>query len=248
MPLPLLAIGAGLSLANSIGRWVGGNKQNKLADKINPVFNQYQASPYAKSRLGLANQLFNSRMAGASAMEKNIFSNQANYQGAVERTATDSSAALAAAAAGQGQTNQSLSDLLTAEKQNKYETLGNLNQAYEGMIREGDKEYDSMKYKFEQDMAQKNALREAGMQNKYGAVSDLSSLAIQLSGLNFGNGIKGVKGVKPLSQMGGGVTQRTAINRPEVGTQRPTPAFRPLAGTNYVMRRPAFNFSYNPNF
>lgn len=182
MPFPFLAVGAGLAAANAVGRWFGGNKQTKLANKINPVFNQYQASPYAGKRLGLANQMFNARMAGAPQMEQNIFSNQANLQGAIERTATDSSSALAAASAGQGQTNQALTNLQIAESQNKYDMLGNLNQAYEGVIREGDKVYDSMKYKFEQDVAQKNALTQSGQQNKYGAISDLSSLAIQLSG------------------------------------------------------------------
>lgn len=239
MSIPFLAIGAGLSAANAIGRFFQGGKQTKLANKINPVFNQYRASPFAGKRLGLANQLFNSRMAGAPQMEQNIFSNQANYQGAVERGATDSSTALAAAAAGQGQTNQALSDLLAAEQQNKYQMLGNLNQAYEGMVREGDKEYDSMLEKFRIDTDQKNRLMESGQQNKYGAISDIASLGIQLSGMPIGARNKRIAPMKTVTQMGGS-PERTKINVPTIGTQRPVPTFRPLAFSrqNYVERKP----------
>ena len=77
-----------------------------------------------------------------------------------------------------------LTDLQTMEAQNKYQALGNLNSAYEGMVNEGDKEYQSMLEKYKYDVAQKNALYQSGMENKYGAVGDLSSLGIQLSRLS----------------------------------------------------------------
>lgn len=180
MPIPFMAIGAGLSLANSIGRWFSGNRQNKLANKINPVFNPYTASPYAQKRLGLASQLFNGRMFGAPQLERNIFSNQQSVINNINKNATDASQALAYAAGAQGQTDQALTNLQTAEAQNKYQMLDNLNNAYEGMVNEGDKEYNSMLQKYQSDVDQKNALRDAAMKNKYGAVSDLASLAIQL--------------------------------------------------------------------
>jgi len=198
MPLPLLAIGAGISAANAIGRWFSGKKQKKLANQINPVFNQYQASPYAGKRMGLAKQLFAGRMFGAPQQERNIFSNQANTLNNVNKVATDASQALAYGAAAQGQTDDALTGLQTAEAQNKYNLLGNLNDAYQGMIGEGDKEYDSMRYKFEQDVNQKNALMESGMQNKYGAIGDLSSLGIQLSGLTGGMGARRIANRRPV--------------------------------------------------
>lgn len=195
MPLPLL-IGAGLGVANAIGRWFSGNKQKKLANKINPVFNQYQASPYAGQRMGLAKQLFAGRMFGAPQLERNIFSNQANTLNNVNKVATDASQALAYGAAAQGQTDDSLTNLQTAEAQNKYQMLGNLNSAYDTMIGEGDKEYSSMLDKYQSDVAQKNALMQAGMNNKYGAVSDLASLGIQLSGLPGKKGVFGGFGAR----------------------------------------------------
>lgn len=193
MPLPLLAIGAGLGIASSIGKFISGIGQKKESKKINPIFNQYQANPFAKQQLGIAQQMFGGRMAGAPQLERNLFSSQANFMGNVNRNATDSSQALALGAAGLGQTNEALSDLQTKEAQNKYVMLQNLNQAYGTNIREGDKEYESMRYKFETDAARKDALRNAGEQNKFGAISDLASMAFTAgtSGM-FGGGGGGV--------------------------------------------------------
>lgn len=189
MPLPLLAAGIGLGLANAAGRFISGIGQKKESKKINPIFNQYKSSPFAGQQLSLAQQLYGGRMFGAPQLERNIFSNQANQMGNVSRNATDSSQLLALGAAGQGLTNQSLSDLQTTEAQNRYNMLGNLNRAYGTMIGEGDKEYESMFQKYQMDAQRKDALRNAAAQNKYGAISDLSSMAFTLgtSGLNFGN-------------------------------------------------------------
>ena len=251
MPLPFFAIGAALGAANAAGRFFSGGKQKNLANQINPVFNPYQASPYAKKRLGLANNLFNGRMFGAPQLERNIFSNQASAVSNINKNATDASQALSFGAAAQGQTNDALTNLQTLESQNKYQTLNNLNAAYEGMVNEGDKEYDSMRYKYEQDVAQKNALMDAAMNNKYGAVSDLSSLGIQLSGLVGGVGSRRQNGVSPLNENGGGVTDRTKINIPDVGTGRPTPYYRPMGRyrSNYVAKYPDISFpKYNQIF
>lgn len=183
MALPLLAIGAGIGAIGAIGKAIFGGKQRKEARKINPIFNQYKANPYAKQQLGLAQQMFNGRMAGAGDLEKNIFTNQANFQSNVNRNATDSSQALALAAAGQGQTNNALGNLQTQEAQNKYGMLQNLNNAYGVNIQEGDKEYNSMFQKFQMDTARKTALMGAGAENIFGGIGDLASLGIQGSQL-----------------------------------------------------------------
>lgn len=180
MPLPFLAAGAALGGIASLGKLVFGAHQNSQANKIHPVWQQYQTNPYAKQQLGIANQLFNGRMAGASGLERNIFANNSNYNAGVDRSATDSAQALAIKAAGMGQTNQDLSNLQIREAQNKYGMLGNLNNAYGQMIGEGQKEYESMLQKYQIDVGQKNALRQAGMGNMFGGVSDLSGLGIQL--------------------------------------------------------------------
>ena len=176
---PLMAIGAGIGAIGSIGKMIFGGKQRREAKKINPIFKQYQTSPFAKQQLGIAQQLFNGRMAGASNLEQNILSNQQQFNSNVNRSATDSSQALALAAAGQGQTNNALQNLQTQEAQNKYGMLQNLNQAYGGMIQEGDKSYQSMLQKFQMDTQQKNSLNNSGAQNIFGGISDLASLGIQ---------------------------------------------------------------------
>lgn len=182
---PLTAIGAGLGALGAVGKWIFGGKQRKEGKKINPIFNQYQTSPYAKQQLGIAQQMFQGRMAGATGLERNIFSNQANQLGNISRSASDPSQLLSMGAMAQGQTNDALQQLAIQEAMNKQAMLGNLNQAYGGMINEGDKQYQSMLQKFQMDTAQKNALMGGGAQNMFGALGDLGSLGIQ-AGQLFG--------------------------------------------------------------
>lgn len=186
MPLPILAgIGAGLGAIGSIGKMIFGGRQRREARKINPVWQQYQASPFAKQQLGIAQQLFNGRMGGAAQLENNILTNQANYNANLQRNATDSSQLLALGAAGQGQTNNAFQNLQIQEAQNKQAMLGNLNNAYGTMIQEGDKVNQSINQKYQMDMAQKQALLGGGAQNIFGGLGDLASLGI-MGGQYFG--------------------------------------------------------------
>jgi hypothetical protein len=186
MPLPLMAIGAGLSAIGAVGKFLSGRKQAKEAKKINPIFNQYKTNPLANQQLALAKNMFGGRMAGAQNLEQNIFSNQANTLDSVSRNATDASQALAAAAGVQGQTNDNLAGIQTMEAQNKYNMLGNLNNAYAQLIGEGDKEYNSMFQKYQMDASRKDALMGAGAQNQYGAVNDIGSMLMQFQQLKSG--------------------------------------------------------------
>jgi len=246
MPLPLL-IGAGLALGGAIGKFASGVKQSKEAKKINPQWQDYQTSPFATRRLGLANQLFNSRMAGAAQMERNLLSSQGNVLDAVQRNATDSSQALAFAAGSQGQTDQSLSDLQTAEQQNKYSMLDNLNNAYETMIGEGDKVYGSQLQKFQIDSQRKDALASSGAANKYGAIGDLGSMFMmgdQLFGGGGGNSRSRMRPTVTTAPQGtpGVMTQpNLAVGRLPTPRSTPTATF-PRAWTPYLP--PPRNFNY----
>lgn len=185
MPIPLMAIGAGIGALGSIGKMIFGGKQRREARKINPIWQQYQTNPFAKQQLGLAQQMFGGRMAGAAEQERNILSNQANFNANIGRNATDSSQLLALAAAGQGQTNNAFQNLQIQEAQNKYGMLNNLNNAYGQMIQEGDKAHQSQLQKYQMDMAQKQALLGGGAENIMGGLGDLASLGI-ISGKLFG--------------------------------------------------------------
>lgn len=187
MPSPLMALGAALGGLGALGKGIFGAKQNKLANKIHPQWQQYKTNPYASQQLGMAQQLFNGRMFGAANQERNIFSNQANFNANINRNATDGSQALALAAAGQGQADQSFANLQTQELQNKYGMLANLNNAYGQMIDEGRMEHQSMMQKYAMDVNEKNALRGAGANNMFGALSDLSGGLIQMGQLQQQN-------------------------------------------------------------
>jgi len=186
MPAPLL-LGAGAALGGlaSIGKAIFGGGQRRAAKKIKPMWEQYQESPYAKQQLGIAQQLFGGRMAGAASQEQNIAANQASTVSSINRGATDSSQALALAGMAQGQSNEAYSDLAIKEAGNKQMMLGNLNQAYGSMISEGDKKYQSMLQKYQMDVAQKQALLSGGASNMFGGIGDLASLGILAGQLDW---------------------------------------------------------------
>lgn len=157
-----------------VGKIIEGFSQNHEANQINPVYHPYEISPYAKAQLGLAQQLFNGRMFGASALEQNIANSQANYMANVGRNATDSSQALALGALSQGQTNNAYNDLQIKEAQNKYDLLGNLNTAEQGMTAELDKQYQDMLQKYMIDTQQKAALKNSAFNNIFSGFGDIS--------------------------------------------------------------------------
>lgn len=174
MPFPILAA-AGIASAAKIGL---GLLQNAKANKIRPQWQQYQANPLAAQQLGTAQNAYNGRAAGAVQEEQNIFNNQANTQASVERNATDSGTALAMAAAGQGGTNDALGKLGIQEAQNKYNLLGNLNQAYGANIAEGDKVYNSMLQKYQMDSGAQQQLRSSAFNNIFGGANDFITAGI----------------------------------------------------------------------
>lgn len=176
MPFPLAAAGATISGLSSLGKLIFGGSQNSMANRINPKWFDYVSSPYAQQRLGIAQQLFNGRVPGAANLERNIFSNQGNTLNSINRNATNSAQALALAGATQGQTNDAFENLATKEAMNKQMMLQNLNEGYEGMVREGDKEYQNKLLKYQIDKGDQYNLRNAAWKNIFGAGNDLAGL------------------------------------------------------------------------
>lgn len=176
MPLPLMAIGAGVNALTSLGKLIFGAKQNKLANKIHPQWQDYMTSPYAQQKLGLGQQLFNGRMPGAARLQNNIFASQGNTLNSINRNSTNSAQALALAGAAQGQTNESLDQLALQEAQNKMALLGNLNEGYDTMRQEGDKVYQNKLMKYQIDKQDQAALRNSAWQNIFGAGNDIAGM------------------------------------------------------------------------
>jgi hypothetical protein len=179
MPFPFMAVGAGISALGSLGKIFAGAKQNKLANKINPFYQQYQENPLAKENLAVNKNMFYGRMPGAQKAESNIMQAQSNQLASAQRGATDASQLLAVGAGLQGGTNEAFSNLAAAEGQSKAGLLTNLGQAYRGAISEGDKAYESMAQKFQMDNQAKAALRQSGMQNIFGGIGDIGAGAMQ---------------------------------------------------------------------
>lgn len=185
MPDPFSLFGIGAGLLGGIGKAIFGGGQRREARRIASEWQPYTTSPYAKQQLGIAQQLFGGRMPGAASQEQNIASSQAGTIANINRNATDSSQALALAGQAQGQANQAYSSLGIEEAKNKQAMLSNLDKAYETMVNEGDKEYQSKLQKYMMDVQQQQALAGGGAQNIFGGIGDIASLGI-LSGQLFG--------------------------------------------------------------
>lgn len=142
----------------------------------------YQESPYAKSRLGLATQLINSKMPGQQRQEQNIQANNANAMANIQRNAGDSSQALALGAAAQGQTDQAFNNLGISEAQDYYRRLDNMNGANDAMTAEHHASFDDSVRRWQDEgniyMA-RNAIRQQQGQN-------LENLGSMFMGSSFG--------------------------------------------------------------
>lgn len=187
---PLLALGGIAALGNMVGRFISGAKQTKESKGIKPIWQQYQVNPFAKQQLATAqNAYLDPSMGTRPQLNRNLSNAYGNFSGGVDRNSTSGSQSLALKAAGLGQTEDQMSNANLDFIKNRMGLLQNLNQAYGTNIDEGDKVYQSILQKYGMDVDRKDALRNAGAQNKYGAVSDLASMAFTggTSGMKFGN-------------------------------------------------------------
>jgi len=200
--LPLIA-GLAVGAIGAIGKAAGRSKANKELRKLekeNPI---YSADPrimqLANQRLGLANSLLNARMPGAASIERNIYTNQANQLGALNRTATDASQALAVASGIGGQTNQSFTDLGIAEAQDYYKRLGIQQQAQQGVMDEATRVEGNMFGDQVRRFGDKMAIRGAIQQNRQNTWGDVSNFGFAVANMAANGGF-------------GGETNRSVIN------------------------------------
>lgn len=229
------AISSVFQLGGAIYKGIQGIRQNKMAKKIRPQQTTYETSPYAQANLGLAQQLYGGRMPGATAQEQNIMAGQANALSGINRNATSSAQALALAAGVQGGTNQAFANLGQQEAQSKFQTAGMLNQANQGMIGEGNKIYNDQLRKYQEDVAAKAALRNAGMNNISGAFADMAGAAQSLGGAFGGQNQSG--GSQP------GYSPYTNIpGMAPMGNSQPNTGMIPLPQQG-SMRAPYFNYA-----
>lgn len=194
MPFPFMALGAGISGLGSLGKIFAGAKQNKLANQINPVFQQYQKNPLAQENLAVNKNMFYGADPASIKAQSNVMQAQSNQLSSAQRNATDASQLLALGAGLQGGTNEAFSRLAAQEAEGKAGLLTNLGQAYRGAISEGDKAYESMLQKYQMDSQAKAALRGAGQQNIFGGIGDIAGGLMQygmFKGMGSGTGNQG---------------------------------------------------------
>lgn len=165
-------IGAITGLIGGIGKWFGRNKSNRQLDELYKQDPTYSINPLAKEAYGLAQTQLNARMPGATTVERNIFKNQAGQLGNISRYATDASQALALGAMSQGQTNDALENLGLQEVQDYQRRLGNLTEARQGLITEGDKVHNDLIRRFG-DLAAIRGTQAANRQANWGDISNL---------------------------------------------------------------------------
>jgi hypothetical protein len=180
------------------------------AKKINPIQAHRDESNYAKKQYGLAQQMFNGRMPGATAAEQNIYSNQANAMSNISRNATDGSSALAAGSAAQAQTNQALSNLGLTEADYRGNTLGNLNNQSANMQNEQAAVHADKVRRYDADLARKDAMMAAYHQWKEQGINDLNGLVQKVIQMVAGGGGGGMAGMAGMGGAGKAMTMGTA--------------------------------------
>lgn len=185
--------------AQIIPQLIGAFRQNKLANKINPVREDYQESNYAKNFYGTANQLFNARMPGAVQAGQNIQGNLGRAVEGIERNASDSSSALAALTGAVANSNESMVNLGIQEGQNKMQAASILGNASEQMTREHQKVYEDRMAKYNEQVAAKAALRQSASQNLSNAFGNIAGLGGLIG--NLGGAGKSISAnASPLTQ------------------------------------------------
>jgi len=172
--------GLATGLIGGIGKMISRGKANKEMGRLMKEDPTYAANPLAAQRLGLAQTLLNARMPGASAAERNIYTNQANQLASVDRNATDASQALAIKSGVGAGTNNSFQDLGQMEASDYQRRFGNLVNAQEGVINEGNKVFQDQTRRFDN----KVQFKGAQAANRAANWSDVSNIGFGL--MDFG--------------------------------------------------------------
>jgi hypothetical protein len=187
MSFAAIAIGgAAVGLAGGIGGMVASGKSNRELKGLMKQNPTYQQNPLAQQRLGLAQQLFNARMPGAAAAERNIATNAAGTMAGASRAASSGAQLLAMGGATQGQAGEQYNQLAMQEAANKQQQYQNLVGAQEGAINEADKEYQDKLRRF-QDQIQSQGAMAANRANMWSSIGNLGG---QMAGI-------GAQGYKP---------------------------------------------------
>ena len=183
-----------MGIFSAVGNLIASGKQKRLAKKINPINTTYQENPFIQRLYGEGQNLYQGRMAGAGQAEQNLLTQGANFNAAVDRSATSGAQALATKAAGLGSVNQGFQDLAVKEAQDKQNRFGIFSNVSQLMAQEGDKVYQDKLRNYYDDLNYKRALQGASMQNMqnvFGGLDDALNTAVSLGTMGLFNGRNG---------------------------------------------------------
>jgi hypothetical protein len=206
MPLGGLAT-AGMIIGGlgGVGKSIFGISQMNKAKQIKPEWAAYEKNKLADQNLGAASNLFYGKNRAFTQAEANIRQAQSDQMSNAQRNATDSATLLATGAGAAGNANQAFSNLAGQEAQQQAGVLDNLSRAYAMSINEGDKVQANKLMKYQLDSQAQSALRESGMNNIFGGISDIAGGMIQAGGMmgKGGGGGLGSAGKDPYASLTG---------------------------------------------
>lgn len=177
-----------MGLLGAINGLITAGHQRRLARQIKPVNTNYTENPYIKGLYAQGSNLYQGRMAGATAAEQGIQNNAANTNATVSRNAGDASTALAVAAGVQGQADQATNNLATQEGHDKVNRFGVYSNVSQLMAQEGDKVFQDKLRNYYDDLNYKRSLEGAAMQNQQGAFNNIDSTIGAVAGYIMGPG------------------------------------------------------------
>jgi hypothetical protein len=176
-------ITAGVGAAAGIGK---GISDISRAKKIKPAeYKPYEISQSARRMQGLAQAQLNARNPFAAAQQRGILASQAGSMAGVQRSATSSSQALAAAAGLQAGTNQALYQQGLQEQQAYQNRLATLFGAERTMMGEEQAKWNMDERKRMQDVQLKEQMRSAGWQSVVGGLQNAAGMMI--AGSQYGS-------------------------------------------------------------
>ena len=181
-------LAAGASLASVIGKAFSRKKANKEMGNLMQKDPAYTENPIARQRLGLATTLLNARAPGSAAVERGIYTNQANLLGRLDKTATDASQALAMASGIGGNTNKAFEQLGIDEARDYERRYGNLVNAQQGVIDEQDKVFGDQVRRFGNEVQFKGAQAA----NRANTWEDIGNFGYALSDFGAAGGFKNI--------------------------------------------------------
>lgn len=199
--------GAILGGLGALGKTISGFSQMNQANKINPVWANYEKNKLADENLGATKNLFYGKNRAFTQAEANIRQAQSDQMANAQRNATDSATLLATGAGAAGNANLAFSNLAGKESEQQAGVLDNLSRAIAMSINEGDKVQANKLMKYQLDSQAQAALRESGMNNIFGGVGDIAGGLMQ-----YGNYKNAQDFNKTLAGIGGSQSAMGALS------------------------------------